>query len=104
MTRGFLLSVNSLDMIINKRTVVLETKFSVVTNWWLDDIFALDFFFGVAEVCEVGVFQNLCDFGSFLWIKLKHFDHKFNCIMRSSSFKPLIEGFLLGMTDLLDHG
>ena len=104
MARGFLLSVHSLDVIIDKRAVVLEAKFSVITNGRFDDVFALNFFFGVAEIGKVGVFQNLCDFGSFLGVKLKHFDQKFNCIMRSSSFEPFIKRFLLGMADLLDHG
>ena len=104
MTWGFPFSIGSLDVVIDQRSVILESKLSVIANWRLDDIFAFDLLLGIAKACEVAVFQNLGGSWSFLRVELQHSDHQLNGFMRSPGLEPLIQRLMLDVSHLLNHG
>lgn len=97
-------SVGPFDMVVNQWPVVLETQLGVVADWRFYDIFAVIFFFRIAEVGQVGVLEKFGSRGSFFRIKLKHTDNQFNSLVRSSSLEPFIERFVFCLTNLLNHG
>jgi hypothetical protein len=97
------LSVSSLDVVINQRSVILEAKLGIVANRRFNGIFAVIFFLWVTEISQIRMLQKLSRCWPFFRVKLKHTDNQFYGLMRGTSFEPFIERFLLSLTHLLNH-
>ena len=69
------LSVSSLDVVINQRSVILEAKLGIVANRRFNDIFAVIFFLWVTEISQIRMLQKLSRCWPFFRIELKHTDN-----------------------------
>lgn len=54
-----LLVVDLFNVVVDQQPVILKAEFSVVTNWGLDDLLALELLLRIAEACEVAAPQDL---------------------------------------------
>ena len=66
------LSIDFLDMFIYQWSIVLQAKLSVITNWWLNDLLTLYFFFRIAECCKICASKYLWSSWSLFRVNLKH--------------------------------
>lgn len=91
-------------MIVDQQPVILQAELRVIADWGLDGLLAFVLLLWVAETGEVAALQDLGSSRPLLRVDLQHFQDQLDSLRGSSWLEPLIQGLLLGLADLLDHG
>lgn len=98
------LVVDLLDVVVDQQPVILQAELRVIADWGLDGLLAFVLLLWVAETGEVAALQDLGSSRPLLRVDLQHFQDQLDSLRGSSWLEPLIQGLLLGLADLLDHG